>query len=125
MIRRPPRSTLFPYTTLFRSSAMRTLIFSIAPGLLPDQRHFDHDLGASSLLRRDATLASNQPRAFQDALYAEVIPLFRIPHHGRHVESHPVVGDRDSQPLQLDLEVDRDARGLGMFADVAQRFLDD
>src|SRR5256885_11906136 len=25
MIRRPPRSTLFPYTTLFRSSRMRTL----------------------------------------------------------------------------------------------------
>src|SRR3712207_6173290 len=24
MIRRPPRSTLFPYTTLFRSSAVRT-----------------------------------------------------------------------------------------------------
>src|SRR4051812_49728816 len=25
MIRRPPRSTLFPYTTLFRSSALSTL----------------------------------------------------------------------------------------------------
>src|SRR2546430_12751271 len=25
MIRRPPRSTLFPYTTLFRSAAARTL----------------------------------------------------------------------------------------------------
>src|SRR3712207_7795983 len=25
MIRRPPRSTLFPYTTLFRSSALRLL----------------------------------------------------------------------------------------------------
>src|SRR5258706_6292060 len=25
MIRRPPRSTLFPYTTLFRSVALRTL----------------------------------------------------------------------------------------------------
>src|SRR3712207_7703678 len=26
MIRRPPRSTLFPYTTLFRSQALRTLL---------------------------------------------------------------------------------------------------
>src|SRR2546426_4885361 len=26
MIRRPPRSTLFPYTTLFRSTGMRVLI---------------------------------------------------------------------------------------------------
>src|SRR5204863_1279477 len=33
MIRRPPRSTLFPYTTLFRSSAPRT------PGLAPDGYH--------------------------------------------------------------------------------------
>src|SRR3712207_7838673 len=31
MIRRPPRSTLFPYTTLFRSSARR-------PGRPPGQR---------------------------------------------------------------------------------------
>src|SRR5256885_8927629 len=28
MIRRPPRSTLFPYTTLFRSSAMPSLSWS-------------------------------------------------------------------------------------------------
>src|SRR3712207_7233207 len=27
MIRRPPRSTLFPYTTLFRSRLLATLIF--------------------------------------------------------------------------------------------------
>src|SRR3989442_8741526 len=27
MIRRPPRSTLFPYTTLFRSSAMLTALY--------------------------------------------------------------------------------------------------
>src|SRR5258707_8363718 len=31
MIRRPPRSTLFPYTTLFRSPAMRQ---RIGPGML-------------------------------------------------------------------------------------------
>src|SRR5258707_4029584 len=29
MIRRPPRSTLFPYTTLFRSSDLRTMIKTI------------------------------------------------------------------------------------------------
>src|SRR3712207_7809361 len=28
MIRRPPRSTLFPYTTLFRSSAPRSVVLS-------------------------------------------------------------------------------------------------
>src|SRR5256885_7786937 len=30
MIRRPPRSTLFPYTTLFRSKRVRTIV---APGI--------------------------------------------------------------------------------------------
>src|SRR2546429_3104566 len=31
MIRRPPRSTLFPYTTLFRSGRRSTLIFHLEP----------------------------------------------------------------------------------------------
>src|SRR3989449_4969780 len=30
MIRRPPRSTLFPYTTLFRSLGNHTLVFAAA-----------------------------------------------------------------------------------------------
>src|SRR5258707_10016147 len=45
MIRRPPRSTLFPYTTLFRSSASREILLleyaSIAKSLVmskPDTR---------------------------------------------------------------------------------------
>src|SRR3712207_8446739 len=33
MIRRPPRSTLFPYTTLFRASLLRRLI--VDPSALP------------------------------------------------------------------------------------------
>src|SRR5256885_14336611 len=32
MIRRPPRSTLFPYTTLFRSHALRRVLLSSMPG---------------------------------------------------------------------------------------------
>src|SRR5438874_6973185 len=46
MIRRPPRSTLFPYTTLFRSSCSHPFlslagtmpIFTTAPNLLPLDR---------------------------------------------------------------------------------------
>src|SRR3712207_8624267 len=34
MIRRPPRSTLFPYTTLFRSAATRYKLDDFAPYLL-------------------------------------------------------------------------------------------
>src|SRR2546430_11904179 len=45
MIRRPPRSTLFPYTTLFRSEA------SLCPGglLLPGQQHPGHHQGPRDL----------------------------------------------------------------------------
>src|SRR3712207_7537298 len=39
MIRRPPRSTLFPYTTLFRS---RTCVYSRRHGTMPgEQCHLD------------------------------------------------------------------------------------
>src|SRR2546422_4526162 len=47
MIRRPPRSTLFPYTTLFRSAAVAAALevelvagerFPVAPRLLVDAR---------------------------------------------------------------------------------------
>src|SRR3712207_6964023 len=34
MIRRPPRSTLFPYTTLFRSAARRPHQGTVRPGVL-------------------------------------------------------------------------------------------
>src|SRR3712207_1540840 len=39
MIRRPPRSTLFPYTTLFRSVGLRT-------GRMPRQRSWGPGIGA-------------------------------------------------------------------------------
>src|SRR2546428_6339772 len=35
MIRRPPRSTLFPYTTLFRSETERKAIAWVGPGPVP------------------------------------------------------------------------------------------
>ena len=35
MIRRPPRSTLFPYTTLFRSSVLVLTILAVFFGILP------------------------------------------------------------------------------------------
>src|SRR5256884_1588945 len=34
MIRRPPRSTLFPYTTLFRSAATEKFAASIGPAMV-------------------------------------------------------------------------------------------
>src|SRR5438876_8511195 len=48
MIRRPPRSTLFPYTTLFRSAALRRLPAQVRGGPVqllgrhPDRRSEEH-----------------------------------------------------------------------------------
>src|SRR5258708_19017648 len=49
MIRRPPRSTLFPYTTLFRSSAVRT----IAAIPLDDGMTFDSSGAAAEAIREE------------------------------------------------------------------------
>src|SRR2546425_12378094 len=38
MIRRPPRSTLFPYTTLFRSTALTTIVWLAVTYLTPAER---------------------------------------------------------------------------------------
>src|SRR5256885_8418332 len=51
MIRRPPRSTLFPYTTLFRSSAAtgeRKCSLSAAPGPQPGERRNRSDISAEN-----------------------------------------------------------------------------
>src|SRR2546429_4524927 len=40
MIRRPPRSTLFPYTTLFRSAAAGAAVCRLGPGHAQRARHF-------------------------------------------------------------------------------------
>src|SRR5260370_7290456 len=40
MIRRPPRSTLFPYTTLFRSAHLRAVLDNVAEGIVTvDEAH--------------------------------------------------------------------------------------
>src|SRR3712207_7629844 len=56
MIRRPPRSTLFPYTTLFRSTVLEhavqfvdTLVAAVRPGVT---HAAIHDLGVDFLTSR-------------------------------------------------------------------------
>src|SRR5689334_24304196 len=50
MIRRPPRSTLFPYTTLFRSDAHHRCAGGRAPSLLAQR---PRGAGARSIRHRD------------------------------------------------------------------------
>src|SRR5256885_16995508 len=51
MIRRPPRSTLFPYTTLFRSIFNALIIIVLIPLALRGVPY--RAIGASALLRRN------------------------------------------------------------------------
>src|SRR2546430_11330177 len=51
MIRRPPRSTLFPYTTLFRSNAQPRAVFVV--GGDDDRRGFSAALGRASSSRSE------------------------------------------------------------------------
>src|SRR2546427_4428255 len=49
MIRRPPRSTLFPYTTLFRSNvSMIESLFKKSRGLKDDGHHYFQELIVNS-----------------------------------------------------------------------------
>src|SRR2546421_6875624 len=48
MIRRPPRSTLFPYTTLFRSPRPLRLARSVRLAPLPQPQRADDAVGAAS-----------------------------------------------------------------------------
>src|SRR2546422_8141366 len=52
MIRRPPRSTLFPYTTLFRSTenteAYRAFGFASAIGILPPNENWPRSEAAAN-----------------------------------------------------------------------------
>src|SRR3712207_8590479 len=52
MIRRPPRSTLFPYTTLFRSTLLGQNVNSY--GLLPNGKRPDDGISFAQLLREVA-----------------------------------------------------------------------
>src|SRR3712207_7487851 len=62
MIRRPPRSTLFPYTTLFRSMGEENVRDD--PAVF---QHEDHDVGAArSFGRRIGNARTKSSKRFRD-----------------------------------------------------------
>src|SRR5688572_31918203 len=65
MIRRPPRSTLFPYTTLFRSSAFdRTLLPLVRRHRCRRREHKRHARARFAAGSRDAEPAAERARPF-------------------------------------------------------------
>src|SRR2546426_9691023 len=70
MIRRPPRSTLFPYTTLFRSTAVRT--YETALEVEPNNAQIQ---GRLESWRKEAALHNR----FQQSLSPHFTVLFEGP----------------------------------------------
>src|SRR2546429_5712377 len=66
MIRRPPRSTLFPYTTLFRSRYASLIDWTIVPRALHNSDLTDH-----STLRAMALLAAGDTTTPLDSVRSE------------------------------------------------------
>src|SRR3712207_8221899 len=83
MIRRPPRSTLFPYTTLFRSVAAEARLVERAERLLDDQHVV---VGGVDRGLREAVDVGDERRAD-----AQV--------DGHAVRARPELGDRKSTRL--------------------------
>src|SRR5256885_14712042 len=114
MIRRPPRSTLFPYTTLFRSHDFGCSVLPLDQGSQRQAvhaRHADVDkhkvgpLGACARQRLAPGVRARQ--YFEVALAGEKLP-------DRACELQAVVDDHDSDALQrLPSRVEPAARGSG------------
>src|SRR3989442_3465787 len=63
MIRRPPRSTLFPYTTLFRSDHVSIGTDTAStPGLFSEYDHFPRLVDAREIDRKSTRLNSSHVR---------------------------------------------------------------
>src|SRR5258708_27251770 len=62
MIRRPPRSTLFPYTTLFRSH-LSGLVRRASQGIAHPERRLRRLLAANRSVRRRREIFQARPRS--------------------------------------------------------------
>src|SRR2546427_11625560 len=86
MIRRPPRSTLFPYTTLFRS-------WSLLVKDMPKNKHKDLDWIVEQL-----DWEANVDPAFKDRHYLEPVPVADTKSEG-YLDQWIVYGKIDGEQL--------------------------
>src|SRR5256886_4019046 len=116
MIRRPPRSTLFPYTTLFRSQALDRLVVFDAPGLdegVEGCKRILLGLGHPDFLQRPLGFRLLALRQFVEdvggfmhpaALATRLGPyLFeRLPESKRAISDRELGANREPAPLQIE-----------------------
>src|SRR2546426_4806274 len=102
MIRRPPRSTLFPYTTLFRSHAGENRADARLRGARSGgDRARECPPGGAPLLRQGRDRKSTRLNSSHLVISYAVFCLKKKNHHG---DAHREAGEADS--------VERDPRGL-------------
>src|SRR5882672_1240401 len=115
MIRRPPRSTLFPYTTLFRSKLRGRLLHHRHPTLpaqspqhpTADRHHARRILQRERprhMRRRDLTLAVPHHRV---RLHAPFPPLGRQRHHHREQRRLHHVPPFEQLPVRAEQHLDQ------------------
>src|SRR5258708_27471437 len=77
MIRRPPRSTLFPYTTLFRSYSLQNLIRKVEQGIAEGNR----------LYQDDPPMLRYMPRHYLPNLDKDNLVAYRSEEHTSELQS--------------------------------------
>src|SRR2546430_8895966 len=97
MIRRPPRSTLFPYTTLFRSSLVRISSDMIFPYLLQGNFAVERKLGRGENRSEEHTSELQSQSNLVCRLLLEKKKKRRRPRLTTHPYAHPL-GQLSSAP---------------------------
>src|SRR3712207_8568812 len=94
MIRRPPRSTLFPYTTLFRSAVAQAVAFATSHAQLGE------DVAAAVVLKPDLTSTERELQKFAAARLVD----FKVPRRIRSEEHTSELQSRQYLVCRLLLE---------------------
>src|SRR2546425_11282757 len=101
MIRRPPRSTLFPYTTLFRSIVCRTLA--------------DADEAVAECMERAAFGAAGATVVVEEFLSGEEVSFFAL---ANGADALPLAAARDHKTV-FDGDQGPNTGGMGAYSPVA------
>src|SRR5260370_25006214 len=110
MIRRPPRSTLFPYTTLFRSTDMTLALEE----LRSDAERNGH---TASVTFRGLPVVIVKPASFKRCI------ANLVSNAARHGETISIAGHRDHRYLSVTVDDDGPGIPLAMREEVFKPFL--
>src|SRR5258705_1581068 len=102
MIRRPPRSTLFPYTTLFRSSPRGSVLVPHVRELVLDQRVIeDKQIGKAQAQDRKSTRLNSSHLGISYAVFC-LKNNQPFPNAGTHIQA------RENIDIRFNLDDRRD-----------------